>query len=276
MPVKTILLHVPDEDHLDGRLWTAADLARRFDAFVDVIHVPNPTDAPAIVSIGGDKAVDMAEAEVISQHRAAEAERAARRALKDLRWSWSSIEGDHLEILADESLTADLAIIAVPEAETAAARGTAHLPERLPLAAPCPVLVLPVDFAPETPVGRDVVIAWKPMRESGVAVRGALPILKTANKVTILTLDAQGSVGEPDPTRDVVLHLQRHGIKAEVERRHARQGEIGSSLVAAVRDLDGDLLVMGAYGHSRFREMMLGGATRGVLRDVEIPVLMAH
>lgn len=276
MPVKTILLHLTDEDHLDGRLWTAADLARRHGAFVDVIHVPNPAVAPPIIGIAGDTNAAMAEATVISQHRAAETERASRVALKDLRWSWSSIEGEHLEILADESLTADLAIIAIPDPESDAARGLAHLPERLPLAAPCPVLILPTAFPAGKPVGERIVVAWKPMREAAMAVRGALPLLCEAASVTILTLDTQSGPREPDSTRDVVTFLERHGVSVRVENRKTRQGDVGEAMIAAVGDLEGDLLVMGAYGHSRFREMMLGGATRGVLRDVEVPVLMAH
>lgn len=276
MPVKTILLHLTDEDQLDGRLWTAADLARRHGAFVDVIHVPNPAEPPPLVGIAGDASVAMAEATVISQHKAAEAERAARKAFKDLRWSWSSIEGDHLEILADESLTADLAIIAAPDPEFEAARGLTRLGERLPLLAPCPVVILPAAFAPETPMGKRIVIAWKPMREAGAAVRGALPLLVEAESVTVLALDTQPGLHEPDSTRDVATFLERHGVKAKVEHRKTRQGDVGEAMVTAVGDLDGDLLVMGAYGHSRFREMMLGGATRGVLRDVEVPVLMAH
>ncbi len=139
-----------------------------------------------------------------------------------------------------------------------------------------PVLVLPEEeFRPLPP--RRVVIAWNGSRESLNAVRAAMPLLKTAERVIITMIDPSPKGGErSDPGGLLCQKLVRHGVKAEVVVLARSLPRISDVLAQQLRDTDADLLVMGAYGHSRFRESILGGATRHMLETAHVPVLMAH
>ncbi|HYU11246.1 MAG TPA: universal stress protein, partial [Stellaceae bacterium] len=115
-------------------------------------------------------------------------------------------------------------------------------------------------------------------REAARAVNDAMPLLAAAEAVTVLTIDPeQGPDGHGEiPGADIALHLARHGVKAQVERTISAGIGVGNMLLSWAADLEADLLVMGAYGHSRVRELLLGGATRTVLTSMTLPVLMAH
>lgn len=275
MPVKTILLHMTDDERNEARLAVAATLARRFQAFVDVVYVPASAELPATIGIQGETNTDIAEASVIVQHKAAQAERETRQALKACSYSWTVSEGDHLQILADESITADLAVVTVPDPDMRSGGSLQHVHERLPLASPCPVLILPRDWPADGPVARHPVIAWKAMRESAVAVRAALPHLAAADKVTVMTID-NGSPGDQESAKDLMVYLGRYGINATPHVQPLKQKDIGDALLDGLHAVDGDMLVMGAYGHSRLRELVLGSATRAVLHTLDVLVLMAH
>ena len=108
--------------------------------------------------------------------------------------------------------------------------------------------------------------------------RSAMPLLVSAQLVTVLTIDPrEGPDGHGElPGADIALHLARHGVKAQIERTVSAGLPIGEALLSRAADLGADLLVMGAYGHSRAREVLLGGATRSVLRSMTVPVLMSH
>ncbi|MBM3518925.1 MAG: universal stress protein [Alphaproteobacteria bacterium] len=136
-----------------------------------------------------------------------------------------------------------------------------------------PVLTLP--FAGHFPsIGKRPLVAWNGTREATRAVHDAMTILAKADLVTVL------SVTEPNPDHlpgaEICTHLARHGVKAE--SRHSVAGElgVGDVLLNAVADYGADLLVMGAYGHSRLRELVLGGPSRHLLNVMTCPVLMSH
>ena len=140
-----------------------------------------------------------------------------------------------------------------------------------------PILVVP-NVGNFADLGRRVVIGWNASREAARAVNDAMPLLTAAETVTVLTIDpregprAHGEL----PGADISLHLARHGVKAEIERTASADLPVGEVLLSRVADLGADLLVMGAYGHSRARELLLGGATRSLLRSMTLPVLMSH
>jgi nucleotide-binding universal stress UspA family protein len=140
-----------------------------------------------------------------------------------------------------------------------------------------PALVIPYIGAPE-PFGRTVTIAWDAGREAARAVADAMPLLEKAEKVHLLTVNPRFGIsghGE-EPGADIALHLARHGIQAEVNHSHARDMEVGDLVLSWLADSSSDLLVMGAYGHSRLRELVLGGVTRRLLDSMTVPVLMSH
>ena len=150
-------------------------------------------------------------------------------------------------------------------------------PEQVTLASGRPILVVPYAGSFPNP-GRRIVIGWNASREAARAVSDAMPLLTAAEIVTVLTIDpregprAHGEL----PGADISLHLARHGVKAQIERTVSADLPVGEVLLSRAADLGADLLVMGAYGHSRARELLLGGATRSLLRSMTLPVLMSH
>jgi nucleotide-binding universal stress UspA family protein len=150
-------------------------------------------------------------------------------------------------------------------------------PEQVALSSGRPVLIVPYagDF---DHVGRRVLIAWNATREAARAIGDAMPLLMAAELVSVLTIDPrEGPDGHGElPGADIALHLARHGVTAQVERTVSAGLPVGDVLLSRLADLGADLLVMGAYGHSRMREVLLGGATQSVLRSMTVPVLMSH
>lgn len=122
-----------------------------------------------------------------------------------------------------------------------------------------------------------VFLAWKPSRESARAVAEAMPFLKAARQVVVGLVEEDGApeqFGE-EPGGDIGRHLSRHGISAEI-RTISGWVYVGEALLNEAERVGADLIVMGGYGHSRFREWALGGATRHVLSHAKVPVLIAH
>jgi nucleotide-binding universal stress UspA family protein len=151
------------------------------------------------------------------------------------------------------------------------------LPERVALASGRPVLVVPYAGHFKS-FGRRALIAWNASREATRAVADAIPLLAKADVVNVLVVDPRpGSDGHGEvPGADIALHLARHGVTAQIERTVSAGVPIGDLLLSRAADLGADLLVMGAYGHSLVRELLLGGATRSILGSMTIPVLMSH
>ena len=180
------------------------------------------------------------------------------------------------EALATHARYADLAILGQVDREDPAT-GPHYLPEQVILGCGRPALMIPYIGAPAT-LGERVVIAWDASREAARAVNDALPLLERAGTVSLVTVNPSsrpfGLGGEPGT--DIDLHLARHGITVEVRRIEAQGIDIANALLSELASQSADLLVMGAYGHSRLREFMLGGVTRTILADMTVPVLMSH
>ncbi len=148
------------------------------------------------------------------------------------------------------------------------------LPDYILLNCGRPVLLVPRSGRFPT-VGKRVLVAWNGSVEAAKAVTAALPLLRGAEQVSIAVLGNRADALGESPGSDIALYLARHGVKVEVLRR-PEPVDPGQAILSLAADFGVDLLVMGAYGHSRFREMMLGGATRTVLATATLPVLMAH
>ncbi|MCW9044595.1 MAG: universal stress protein [Pseudopelagicola sp.] len=139
-----------------------------------------------------------------------------------------------------------------------------------------PVLVVPTDRAPmSTP--KHITIGWNESSEALVAVRAALPFLKTADTVRVVVIDPPThGPNRSDPGGLLSQFLSRHGVRVEIDVLSKTLPRVSDVLMRHAKDTEADMVVMGAYGHSRFREAILGGATRNMLEQAEIPVFMAH
>ncbi len=138
-----------------------------------------------------------------------------------------------------------------------------------------PVLVVP--GKPMARFGKKVVIGWNESVEALSAIRAAMPILQAADEVDVAIIDPyQHSSEQADPGAELCRMLSRHDISVEASVLPKTMPKVSDVLMRHATDEGADLIVMGAYGHSRFRESILGGATRDMLAESELPVLMAH
>jgi nucleotide-binding universal stress UspA family protein len=139
-----------------------------------------------------------------------------------------------------------------------------------------PILIIPHHGELQSFAER-CVIAWDGSREAARAITDAIPLLKRSQfvHVSIVNPDKQSEAHGEEPGADIALFLARHGIKVEIATRFGAN-DIGKSILTTCKELNADLLIMGGYAHSRFREMILGGTTRTVLEEMHIPVLMSH
>jgi nucleotide-binding universal stress UspA family protein len=136
-----------------------------------------------------------------------------------------------------------------------------------------PLLIVPHGRPLALPI-KKALIAWAPSAQSARAVHDALPLLAGA-EVNLITIDADASFG-PEPGADIAAHLARHGLTITVTHVASGSDSIGEAILREAGRMGADLIVMGGYGHARWKEMILGGATRDVLRFADRPILMAH
>ena len=149
------------------------------------------------------------------------------------------------------------------------------MPDRIIMATGCPVLVVP--YAGSFPaVGDNVIVSWDASRQVNRAINDGISILETAKEVKVLSINpADKGLGDM-PGADVCLHFARHGIKAKAQHISARDIDAADMLLSRTCDAGADLIVMGAYGHARWREIALGGFTRHMLAHMTVPVLMSN
>lgn len=187
------------------------------------------------------------------------------------------VEDDAYGGLVLQSRYADLLVLGQPDRDDPATGALLQdLPEYVILNSCCPVLLAPIAGRFDT-IGENVLLAWDGSLQAARAVARALPLLALARRVQVLMVDP---VSGPDqhgeePGADIALFLARHGVRVEVGSLQSA-GEVGETLLAAADQAQSDLLVMGAYGQSRVREIMLGGATSAILACAALPVLLAR
>ncbi|GJI87543.1 universal stress protein [Duganella hordei] len=184
---------------------------------------------------------------------------------------------DELDVgLALHARYADLVVVGQADPDHAGATPAPGLAQQVMLHAPRPVLVTP-HSGRMARIGHKVMVAWDGSLEATRAVTAAIPLLQRAAKVTLAIFNpyAPHQAHGEQPGADLALYLARHGITVEVERRDT-PFDVGNELLTLASDIDADLMVMGGYGHTRFREVALGGVTRTILGAMTLPVLMAH
>ncbi len=185
--------------------------------------------------------------------------------------------------LSQHARCADLVVIGQVNLDEASPFAMADVPGYVVMHAARPVLIVPYAGLVER-VGQRIVIAWDASKEAARAVSLALPLLQLADTVEVAVLGSDASVTPSAQAGEQLLRfLLRHGVRANLSAPRdgaaagaRRQHLVGEALLALAGEIAADLLVMGAYGHSRFRETVLGGVTRTVLENMTIPVLMSH
>jgi nucleotide-binding universal stress UspA family protein len=278
MGYQTILVHCDAGKKVSCHLDVAAELAGRFGSVFVGLHAQRPFEMPVFA----EGAFGMAPVYRAYQE-GAKADLATSRAAfdkalkgKHLPTEWRVVDDYPEEALTTAARYADLLVVgqSTPDNDVAT---PANLPESVALATGRPVLVVP-HIGADKPPGKKVMLCWNASRESARVASDALPFLKAADEVVVLIVDPQVSANGhgAEPGADVATWLSRHGVKVTVQREAAADSDIGNVILSRAADLDIDLIVMGAYGHSRMRELVMGGVSRTLLASMTVPVLMSH
>jgi nucleotide-binding universal stress UspA family protein len=276
MGYKTILVHCDGGRTTAGRVAVAVTLAERLDAHLVGLHVRQRFEAPMFTdaTVALDALYQSYEQSVKTEEAASSTAFQGALAGKRRSSEWRVVDGYAEDALTAAARYADLVVLGQREPEPTPEATPTDLPERLALHSERPILVVPYIGAAQPP-GRTVMVCWNGLREASRAATGALPILKAAERVIVLTIDAE-KAGESDAGRLAGEWLGRHGVKAIVQGDTAAASDVGNVILSRAADSAADLIVMGIYGHSRLREFVLGGASRTLLGSMTVPLLIAH
>ena len=279
MSYKTILTVLTDPALIPATLDQAEILARTHDAHLDVLCLGVDRTQTGYYYAGANALIlqeTIARAETKANE--IEAQVKARLERSGVRWSTDAGVSQMADIarhVAARARFADLAVLPKPYGAT---RGAELEPgiESAMFEGLCPILVVPGPGHAMTAPKR-IVIGWNESREALVAVKAALPLLAQADLVHVVVVDPPShGPSRSDPGGPLSQYLARHGVRAEIDVLSKTLPRISDVLIRHANDVNADLLVMGAYGHSRFREAILGGATRNMLEQSEQTVFMAH
>ena len=280
MPLKTVLVSLNDIDRADAVTAVALDLAARVDGHVIGLYVIPAIQVYPAVTIAMTPEIFEAQ-QVFFRDRAAGVrarfEEAARRA--GVVGEWRLVESTTPAIADatnEHGRASDLVVVSQVD-EDSDTGVELDFVERVVMESGRPVLVLPRSFRGGA-IGRKTLVGWNATREAARAAWDALPLLAAAEDVRFVWVDPQKSL-EPSgalPGAEIATAFARHGVKATAEPLPTAGLNAGEALMNRALDHGADLLVMGAYGHSRMREFVFGGATRFVLRRMTVPTLLSH
>lgn len=276
MGYRDILVHVPLVEN-ETQVESGLVLARHFNAHLTGICIL--PDAAMLQNVAQNPFVRFDSTEVQDvierEYEAAAATEKRFNAAADqagVSHSWLTSEGNPADVLVHAARLYDLAIVPQDE-EADALWGPAT---QLALSGR-PVLIVPTGWSLAT-VPDQVLVAWNGSAQAAAAVRTALPLLKESRGVTLLIGESHEvlPVWMRLPHIDIVDYLQRHGVTIVDTRTEVPDSEAGDRILRAAQHCEAGLIVMGAFGRSRLSEWVLGGATRHVLENMTLPVLMAH
>jgi nucleotide-binding universal stress UspA family protein len=283
MTYRSIAVHLDAGPRCAARTLLALQIAHRWEARLLGVAPTGLPDVRLAMSIDAPDAIEFVplSGEVL-QHRAEGLVTAFA-----ARWSadrWARVEGrivvaEPVDAVVGQARWCDLVVVGQTEPGVEIEAVAADLPQQVMLHAACPVLVVPYAGSFEAAPGQRIVVAWKDTQECARALHDALPFLKRATKATILESEDRASGADPGATaaaRDATrAWLAAHGVAAEWRTETTRL-PVGELILSVAADLSADLIVAGAYGHTRVRERLFGGVTRHLLAHMTTPTLFGH
>ena len=280
MDYRNLLVHLDESEANAGRVEAAVVLARRHQAHLTGLSLAVEPSIPGFV-------YQQVGAEVLEAQRQALREQAQETATRfvdhakrqglgaEVRVE-ACLEPDMRRIIDLHARYADLIVMGQADPKDPP-MGGANLAEEVVISSGRPVLIVPY-IGIQGSLGERVMVAWDAGRESARAVTDSLPILERAKQVIVVAVNPRGSTEGhgAEPGSDIATHLARHGCAVEVERLESHEIGVGDTLLSYLADRSVDLVVMGAYGHARLKEWVLGGVTRHILEHMTVPVIMSH
>lgn len=278
MAYKTILTVITAEDQ-QTQLDAAIDITRREDGHLEVFCLGVDHSQAGYYYAGASAYVFQETIDnAMAAAEALEKKVRSRLDAEDIRWSIDSAVaqiGGLTTLIGMRARFSDLVVLTRPYGDAAAPDAVA-VTEAALFEGSAPVLIVP-DTGLPADFGQSIMIAWNQSEESMTAVRRAMPLLAGAQKVEITVIDPSPDGPEgADPGTALAQMLDRHGIRVDVSVLARTQSLISDIIDRHAEEIGADLIVMGAYGHSRFRQAILGGATRNMLGKSRVPILMAR
>ena len=278
MAYKTILVHLTDEKRVPQLIEAVSDLAKRNAAHVIGLYAMPPVVTYDVTGFGASY-VEMGLQTF--RDEAARMRKAFDHAMQNRSFTaeWRLAESGTTAV-ADTVLQHARAVdlIVAGQRDPKSDFGLLlDVPDQLAMEAGRPVLLVP-SSGHFSGFGRNILLAWNGSKESARAAFDAMPFLKAADKVRVLWVNPskdRADVGQV-PAAELATTLARHGVKAEAASIDGAIGEVGQFFRSQMMEHACDMLVMGAYGHSRLREFVFGGATRDILFNAKTPVLLSH
>ena len=274
MVYKTILLHLNDELLVAKLTDAAVCLADDSAIHIVALYVmPSTAPPPGVSAFGGGTWIE----DMLSSFREQESRirSAFEGRVKDhanITYEWRADESGYYDTVAssvvDHARATDIIVVSQGRHNP----WIDDVPERVAIESGRPVLVIPKEGEFQ-PFGREIAVAWKASREATRAVFDALPLLTRAKHVRLVTVQDASEVA---PSTDLTDCLLRYGIEAQAETIALAGMSAGESLIDYVGRRSQDMIVMGLYGHSRFREFILGGVSRHILQHMTVPILLSH
>lgn len=280
MSMSNILVHVDDTERCKERIAVAAGLAQRFGAHVTGLYVVPDPEVPLYIA-GAYVPKEWFSEQMERATAGAEAgEKMFREAVESAgaQSEWRREQGALSDIVARHGRYADMVVVGKGDAGDLERFPHPELAADVVMTCGRPVLVIP-NAGHFKGIGQRVLVCWNAGREATRAVNDALPVLKKADHVTVLAVNPGSSSGGDHgeiPCADIAQHLARHQVKAEAASAVARDIEIADLILARASDLGADMIVSGAYGHSRTREWVFGGVTESLMRNATVPYLLSH
>jgi len=280
MATKTIVVSLNDTENLDHLLPTCAALAARHEAHVIGVYIiPSVEVYATFGGIAMAEVIDAQRKNFLSMARKVKEKFDRSMKLNSLSAEWRQLDALGSSISNEfirQSRIADLAVVAQvnPDIYNGVEAGFA---ESIVMDSGRPVLIVPRGKTFDA-IGDKVVIGWNGSKEAARACFAALPLVSANSDVTLVWVDPQKQPSEAGnlPGSELATSLARHGVKVNTEPMPTASSDAGIALLTRVGDFGADLLVMGAYGHSRMREFVFGGATEHILNKMTVPVLMSH
>jgi len=268
-PIQSILVHVDAGPHNASRLQVARELGGRLGSGVTALYAVTSVYVEMAAGLTSRSATDALLALDEEQLAAARKAVATANAEPGVQIEWREAPEAPEHSFIRQALYADLLVLGQYDRDHRHAGVLPDFVQSVLIASGKPALVVPCIGVQRSSFDT-AFVAWKESREAARAVTAALPILRAASKVHV-GLEAERSGG-----LDVQRFLHRHGVEAQVHTLTGDTPQAGDLMLSMAADLGADLMVMGCYGHSRARELVLGGASRTVLDSMTLPVLMAH